>query len=105
MTATPGKSAAVALWNLLETGAAVPHGTGHLVADARLCTVMARGTGLPADVLFDVFGGIPVKEVRANLGWAMCCEEEDRIRALRNWRAKRDRARREACGRSQEGAA
>ena len=31
--------------------------------------------------------------VRANLGWAMCCPEEDRIRALRNWRAKRDRER------------
>ena len=93
------KSAACALWELLETGAPVPHGTAHIVADARLCTVMARETGLPADVLFEVFAGLPVKEARANLGWAMCCEEEDRIRALKNWRAKRDR------DRAQEGAA
>ena len=95
----PGASEAVALWRLLETGVKVPHGTAHIVADARLCTVMAKETGLPADVLFDVFAGLPVREVRANLGWAMCRQEEDRIRALRNWRASRDRER------SQEGAA
>ena len=99
MRGAPGRSAAVALWQLLETGAPVPHGTAHIVADARLCTVLAKETGLPADVLFDVFAGLPVKEVRANLGWAMCRDEEDRIRALRNWRARRDRER------SQEGAA
>ena len=102
--AVPGRSAAVALWQLLETGAKVPHGTAPIVADARLCVVLSKETGLPADVLYDVFWGLPVKEVRANLGWAMCCPEEDRIGALRNWRRKRDRDR-GAPGRPQEGAA
>lgn len=101
---TPPHSQAVLLWRLLESGAQVPKGTGHIVADARLCALLARRSGLPADVLFDVFVGLPVREVRANLGWAMCCEEEDRIRALRNWRAKRDRDR-GAPVRGHEGAA
>lgn len=98
------ESQAILLWRLLESGARVPKGTGHIVADARLCTVMAKETGLPADVLYEVFADLAVKEVRANLGWAMCCPEEDRIRALRNWRRQRDRDR-GAPERPQEGAA
>ncbi len=95
-----GKSAAVALWELLETGAPVPHGTGHIVVDARLSGVMARRTRLPADAVFEVFCGLPVKEARGVLlGSIMRAPEEERIGFMRRWRDKRDRER------FQEGAA
>ena len=85
---TGAKSQAVALWKLLETGARVPRGTAHIVADARLCAVMAREPGLPGEVLFEVFSGLPVKQAHAVSKWACALPEEERLNALRWWHAK-----------------
>lgn len=85
---TPRPSQAVALWRLLETGASVPRGTAHIVADARLCVVMARETGLPGDGLYEVFAGLPVRQAHAVTHWACSLPEEERLRALRWWQRK-----------------
>lgn len=84
------ESQAVLLWRLLESGAHVPKGTGHLVADGRLCALVAKRVGVAFSTAWDVFAGVPVKEVRAIVGWAMGAPEEERPRALRSWRRRRD---------------
>lgn len=87
------KSAAIAMFELLESGVRVPKGTGHIVTDGRLCVLLSRRSGLPADLLFESFLGVPIKETRAIFLDVLDSPEEDRIRYLRNWRRKRDKRR------------
>lgn len=84
------KSAAVLLWDLLETGVRVPRGTGEIVCDAQLCVRrLAPVSGFPPDLLYEIFACVPVKETRAILSDAMKKPEEERIRYLRAWSRKR----------------
>lgn len=81
-------SAAVALFRLIETGVAVPKGTGHITADPRLCVVLARRLKLPADFVFELFEGRPVKAVNGIYSWCKDEEPDERLKMLRNWARK-----------------
>lgn len=83
------KSSAVALFRLLETGAKVPKGTGHITADPRLCVILSRRLKLPADFVFELFEGRPVKEVNGIYTWCKDEEPDERLKMLRNWARKR----------------
>jgi hypothetical protein len=96
-------SPAVALWTLLETGVKVPKGTGHIVADGELCTMLARRLDVQEYIVREAFEGLPVKEVRAVSEWILERPAEERIRAMRSWRRRRDE--REAAKSAKRGAA
>lgn len=83
------KSQAVALFKLLETNAKVPHGTGHITADARLCLILARRLKLPADFVVELFEGRPVKAVNGVYSWCKDEEPDEQLKMLRNWARKR----------------
>lgn len=82
-------SPAVLLFRLLESGATVPHGTGHITADVRLCALLARRLKLPADFVVELFEGRPVKAVNGVYSWCRDEEPDERLKMLRNWARKR----------------
>lgn len=83
------KSQALALFKLLETGAKVPKGTGHITADPRLCVILSRRLKLPADFVFELFEGRPVKAVNGIYSWCKDEVPDERLKMLRNWARKR----------------
>jgi hypothetical protein len=87
------RSAPVALWELLQTSAELPHGTKHIRVDARLAVVIGRYLGLPADFVLDVFAGSPVREAHGIVEWVEGEPEPfERLRMLEAWAYKKGRA-------------
>ena len=86
------RSAPVALWELLQTGADLPHGTKDIRVDARLAVVIGRHLGFPADFVLDVFAGSPVREARGIVSWAEGEPEPfKRLKMLEAWAWKKGR--------------
>ena len=82
----------VLLWDALVDGVPIPHGTGAVVVDGLLCVSRIRPRYLwPADLCYELFVGLPVREVLNVAEWAAKKPEEDQIATLRRWKGSKGR--------------
>ncbi len=64
--------------------------TRSVIADERMCELIAEDLGLRKETALDLFEGMPVKEARALSRWAKRLPEEERIGALRRRSEKKN---------------
>lgn len=93
----PATSAVALYWLLAACEAEStepPKCTGHIRVDERCAVVMAFDTDLPPHVVIECCEGVAVKEATKILAdWLPMIRPEERIAALRRWRARRDKRR------------
>lgn len=73
-----------------DDGVQAPKGTRDIRVDGRCAVLLSRRLDIAPDFAYEVFGGFSVKEARAVCSWTARLEQEERVRALRNWRRNRD---------------
>lgn len=92
------KLAPTRLFELLETGAKLPHGTRDIVVNSYLIVHIWRRSGktLHTGGLYEAFYGRPVKAVFSVLRWAeknAPGDPEEQMRAVENWGRKQPQVR------------
>lgn len=68
------------------------HGTAHILCDAKTASYLAKRMDIPASYAYAVLGNAPVKQAVGITNWCLSMPDPlERMRALRNWSARRGR--------------